>query len=75
MEQKEPSELTDEELLGEVKKIHSSSIVNALFIGFLIWIVIYSIVKNGFGSFLLFPLLFVYKLVDNSKSVNSWATN
>ena len=67
MEQKELSELTDEQLLDEAKKIKSSSITNAVFIGFLIGIVIYSIVKNGFGFFILFPLFFAYKLVKNSK--------
>ena len=67
MEQKELSELTDEQLLDEAKKTKSSSITNALFIGFLIGIVIYSIVKNGFGFFILIPLFFAYQLVKNSK--------
>ncbi len=67
MEQKELSELTDEQLLDEAKKIKSSSITNAVFIGFLIGIVIYSIVKNGFGFFILFPLFFAYKFVKSSK--------
>lgn len=68
MKQKELFELTDQELLDEAKKMKSSSITNALFIGFLIGIIIYSIVKNTYGFFTLIPLFLVYKLVKNSKS-------
>jgi hypothetical protein len=67
MEQKERSELTDEQLLDEAKKIKSSSITNAVLIGFLIGIIIYSIVKNGFGFFILIPLFFANQLVMSSK--------
>jgi hypothetical protein len=66
MKQIEPSDLTDEQLLEEAKKLKSSNITNALFIGSLIGIVIYSVVKNGFGFFILIPLFFVYKLVTGS---------
>ncbi len=66
MKQKELSELTDQELLDEAKKMKSTSITNALFIGFMI--VIYSIVKNSIGFFTLIPLFFAYKLVKNSKN-------
>ena len=68
MEQKELSELTDQELLDEAKKMKSTSITNAAFIGFMIGIVIYSIVKNSLGFFTLIPLFFAYKLVKNSKN-------
>ncbi len=68
MKQKELSELTDQELLDEAKKMKSTSITNALFIGFMIGIVIYSIVKNSLGFFTLIPLFFAYKLVKNSKN-------
>lgn len=67
MKQKELSELTDEELLQEAKKMKSNSIVNALLIGFLIGIIIYSIVKSSLGLLTLIPLFFVYKLVNSSK--------
>lgn len=71
MDKKELSELTDEQLLGEVKKIKTSPTTNALFIGCLIGIVIYSIVKNGLGFFVLIPLFFAYKLAQNSKKDKS----
>ena len=40
MEQKELSEFSDQELLEEAKKMKSTSIINALFIGFMIGIII-----------------------------------
>ncbi len=66
MEGKKLSELTDQELLQEAKKAKSTSITNAVLIGFLIGIVVYSIVKNSLGFFTLIPLFFAYKLINNS---------
>jgi len=60
------SELTDEELLQEAKKMKSNSILNAVLIGFLVGIVFYSIVKNTLGLVTLFPLFLAYKLVNKS---------
>ncbi len=68
MNQKELSELTDQELLEEAKKLKSISITNALFIGFLMSIVFYSIVKNSLGFLTLIPLYFVYKIVNDPKN-------
>ena len=68
MEQKELSELTDQELLLEAKKVKSNSMINAVLIGFLIGIIVYSIVKNSIGIFTLIPLFFIYKLVNKPKS-------
>ena len=67
MKQKELSELTDQELLDEAKKMKSTSITNAVLIGFLIGIIVYSIVKNSLGFLILIPLFFAYKLINNSK--------
>lgn len=67
MKEKELSELTDQELLGEAKKRKSSALVYALLIGFLIGIVFYSLVKNTWGFFTLIPLFFIYKLVSGSR--------
>ena len=72
MKQKELSELTDLELLDEAKKTKSTPIINAVFIGIMIGIVIYSIVKNSFGFFTLIPLFIAYKLFDNSKRNKAW---
>lgn len=70
MSQKELSELTNEELLQEAKKRKSASIMNALLIGFLAGVIVYSIVKNSLGFFTLIPLYFIYKLINNSKYKN-----
>jgi len=67
MEHKNLSELSDEELLKEAKKLKSAAITNAFLIGFFIGIVCYSVVKNGFGFFLIIPLFIAYKLANNGK--------
>lgn len=61
------SELTDQELLAEAKKQKSGAILNAVFIGFLIGIVIYSLLNNAYGLATLLPLFLVYKLSKNSR--------
>lgn len=63
MKPKELSELTDEELLQEAKKAKSNTLITAVFIGLLIGIVFYSIMKNSFGFLTLIPLFFAYKLI------------
>jgi riboflavin transporter FmnP len=68
MTKKELSELTDQELLDEAKKMKSTSITNALLIGVMIGIIIYSIWKNSLGFFTLIPLYFAFKLFNNSKN-------
>lgn len=67
MDHKELSELTDQELLDKSTKIKSNSITYALLIGFLIGIIVYSIVVNTLGFFTLIPLYFIYTLIKNSK--------
>ena len=46
MKQKELSELTDQELLEEAKKIKSSAIMHAALIGLMIGVVIYWIIRS-----------------------------
>jgi len=67
MNQKEPSQLTDEELLKEAKKSKSTAVINATLIGFMMGVVVYSIVKNTWGFFTLIPLFLAYKIFNNSK--------
>lgn len=68
MKQKELSALTDQELLAEAKKMKSLSIAHAFVIGFMIAVVVYSIVKNTWGLFTLIPLFFIYQLTRNANS-------
>ena len=70
MEPKKLTELTDQELLHEAKKMRNAAIVNAVFIGFLMGIIFYSAFKNAFGLFMLIPLFFVYKLTKKSDYPN-----
>ncbi len=49
---------SDQELLKEAKKIKSSNLYDALIIGFLIGIAIYSTIRNGFGLLSFLPLVY-----------------
>ena len=75
MKQKELQELTDQELLAEVKKLKSFSITNAFLIGFLLGIVIFSVIKSTFGFLMLIPLYFVHKLINDPKAKRCKALN
>lgn len=75
MEQKNLTELTDQELLQEAKKLKVASITNTALIGFLIGIIFYSVIKNTLGFFTLIPLFFAYKLINNSKYKNQELEN
>ena len=68
MKQKELSELTDQELLKEAKKMKSASIINAALIGVMIGIIVWSVVKNSLGFFTLIPLVFIFKVFNNPKN-------
>lgn len=75
MAQRNLRELTDPELLKEAKRTKSAAITNAVLVGLLIGIVLYSVMKNGFGFFILIPLFFAYKLTNNSKYTNEGLEN
>ena len=66
MKEKELSELTDQELLDKAKKRKASSIAHAFVIGFMVAIVVYSVVKNTWGLLTLIPLVFIYRLTRSS---------
>ena len=59
MKQKEPADLTNEELLLEAKKIKTNNIYDAAIFGFLIGVAVYSAVRNGFGWLTFLPLIYV----------------
>ena len=59
----------NEDLINEKKDVHPSTIFNAVLIGLLVGISIYSTVKNGLGFFTFFPLFFVYLLIRIRKIV------
>ena len=66
MIQKELSELTNEDLLLEGKKIKSTNIVNAVLFGVMIGVATWSTVKYGLGIITFFPILFIQMLLKNN---------
>lgn len=66
MIQKELSELTNEDLLLEGKKIKSTNIVNAVLFGVMIGVATWSTVKYGLGIITFFPVLFIQMLIKNN---------
>jgi hypothetical protein len=66
--EKELFVLTDKELLEEARKMKSFSLTNALLIGFLAGVVLYSVAQNTWGFFTLIPLYFIYKFVNDPKN-------
>ena len=65
------SALTDQELLDEAKKMKSFSITSALFIGFLVGVIFYSIIKNSWGMLTLIPLYFIYRMINDPRNKRS----
>ena len=63
----ELSKLTDQQLLEEAKKMKSSSIMHAFFIGAIIGVFIYGFLKNNFGLFALIPLYLIFKAFNKPK--------
>jgi len=64
---KKETDLTDQELLEEVKKVKPSPIIDAFFIGFLLGIIIYSLMANTWGFLTLIPLVIMYWLLKKPK--------
>jgi hypothetical protein len=78
MDKKELSQLTDEELLIEKKKLKKSELFHATYIGFLVGILIFGIVAwslssekhLGFLIPMLIPIGFIYKLIKSPNKNN-----
>lgn len=62
------AELSEQELLQRIKKIKTNKVIDAFIIGVTIGIAIYGASKNGFGFFILFPLILAYIIIRNSKN-------
>ena len=74
MSQKELSELTNEDLLLEGKKIKSDNIMNAVLFGVMIGVATWSTVKYGLGIITFFPLLFIQMLLKNNARKKAFET-
>lgn len=62
------SDISNEQLVQEHKKIKTNKIIDAFIIGITIGVFFYSNVKNGFGLFTLFPLIITYLIIKNSSN-------
>ncbi len=67
MNKKELSENSDTKLPEEAKNLNSNPILNAFFIGILLGIIIWSVVKNTWGLVSLIPLYFIYVLTKKTE--------
>ena len=63
------TELTNEELLDKRKKNKTNDITNAVLLGMLVGIAIYSTVVNGLGFFTFLPIVFALY------AANQWKKN
>lgn len=70
MTEQELLNLTDEELLIRAKKMKSTAIINAVLVGAMAGIIIYSIINQSISLFTLIPLIFAFKLINDSKKNN-----
>jgi riboflavin transporter FmnP len=68
MDTRDLSQLTDKELLEEAKKLRSFSVTNAVLIGFLVGIVVYSIINSTFGFLMLLPLYLAHRLINDPRN-------
>ena len=67
-DKKDYSQLTLEELLIEEKKIKNNEAFSAGFIGLLIGVMVYGVVKNGFGFlYLAIPIFLIAGIYKNSQ--------
>ena len=67
MKKDEFSNLSDTELLEELKQSKPSPVIDAFFIGFLVGVIIYSIVANSWGFLTLIPLYIIYIFLKKPK--------
>lgn len=67
MNQQELSQLSDDQLLEEFKKIKPSPIFDAFFIGLLIGIVAFGVAVSAWGFVVLIPLFLIYLFLKKAK--------
>lgn len=71
MNQKQLSELSDQELLEEAKKMKSTNLINAFLIGLFFGVIIYAVAKNYLGFFALIPILLAFRLFNKPNNHNN----
>ncbi len=71
MEHKDLNNYTDEALMNEAKQLKSFSIINAVLIGLMVGIVVYSLVMNTWGMLTLIPLYLIYRFTNDPRNKRS----
>lgn len=73
MQQKNTVELSDEELLQEVKRMKATKLYDPVIFGVLIGIAIYSTVKNGLGLLTFLPMVYLPIAAKNKLKIKELA--
>ncbi len=60
-------ELSDQDSIDQKRRIKQSSLLDAFFIGFLVGIIIFSVIASTWGLLTLIPLYLIYRLLKKSK--------
>ena len=71
MENKTLEELSDEALLQQARQLKPTKLYDALIIGFLIGVAIFSSVRNGMGLLTFLPLIYLPVASKNRKKVEA----
>ena len=71
MTEKILANLTNDELLKKAKKSKTTKLYDAVILGILVGIAVYSSVKNGFGLLTFIPLVYVPVAARNTKKNKS----
>lgn len=67
MEKNQLDALSDEELLTALKNNKPSPVIDAFFIGFLVGVIVYSVMANTWGFLTLIPLFLIYIFLKKPK--------
>jgi hypothetical protein len=67
MNEKSMPELSDQDSIDQKRRIKQSSLLDAFFIGFLVGIIIFSVIASTWGLLTLIPLYLIYRLLKKSK--------
>lgn len=71
-DQKDYAQLTLEALRAEEQKLNRQNLTGNVFIGFLAGVMIYGLVKNGFGLvYTAIPLLIIAAVAKNGQSIQA----
>ena len=71
-DKKDYAQLTLEELLAEEKKIKRQDIMSSVFVGFLVGVMLFGLIMNGFGLlYTAIPLLLIAAVAKNGQTIKA----